>query len=313
MTRRLKTVQDVGEFPLIERLKTLCGSSASVVCGIGDDCAVVQPPRGRLLLFKTDMVVEHVHFTRRSAPEQVGHKAMGRPLSDIAAMAGEARCAVVAIAMPARTSIRYVDGLYRGMHECAAMFGVDIVGGDTSRASQIMMTVSVLGNVTRARCVYRSGAKPGDGIYVTGVLGGTILRKHVSFVPRIKESQWLAHHVRPSAMIDISDGFVQDIGHILEASGVGAEIDVATIPISQDASRCAGGNANKALHSALYDGEDFELLFTVPREREKRLAQWSCAWSIPCTRVGTITEDKKLRDTKGHVIPQKGYVHFLCG
>ena len=226
----------MNELELIARLTRSLPANASVVAGAGDDCAVLdcgQP--GRYLLFKTDAVVEGVHFTPEARPEQIGHKALGRCLSDIAAMAGRPLAALVTAALPKNFSGGFVERMYTGINTLAQRHGVAIAGGETtSNPERLLLSISMVGEVERDRCVLRSGAKAGDALFVTGELGGSLAGKHLDFEPRLAEAQWLAGHFPIHAMIDVSDGLAGDLRHILLASRVGAELfsPISTSPMT---------------------------------------------------------------------------------
>ncbi len=228
---------------------------------------------------------------------------MAVSISDIAACAGLPRYAMVSLGIPRFISVDYLDGLYRGMRALAREYGVNIVGGDISRAPVLTIDVSLTGFVEKKYLVLRGGAKPGDMIFVSGRLGGTRQGKHLRFVPRVAEARFLAEHYRPHAMIDISDGLAQDLGHIAQASDTGAVIFEKCIPLSAQ----AGG-----LRDALSGGEDFELLFTVsPRDGGKILKRMPSRFFL----VGMITEKKyglKLVDKNGRerALRPAGYRHF---
>jgi thiamine-monophosphate kinase len=238
-----------------------------VVVDSGDDCAVVRIGREEVL-FKTDAVVDGVHFdSRRARPEEIGHKAVARALSDLAAMGGLPTFGVIAMMVPRRAPERWIRRVMRGMDRTARAFGAAIVGGDLkSHPGKLAIAVSLLGK-TEGRPFLRSGARPGDAIGVTGPLGGSILGKHLRFTPRIREATRLRRTVGVHAMIDISDGLSTDLAHLCEESGVGATIEEARIPVSSAARRLEG---DPVLH-ALTDGEDYELLFTVAGRDSRHL------------------------------------------
>jgi len=227
----------MNELELIARLTRSLPSNASVVAGAGDDCAVLdcgQP--GRYLLFKTDAIVEGVHFTAEAKPEQIGHKALGRCLSDIAAMAGRPLAALVTAALPNNFSSDFIERIYTGINGLAQRHGVAIAGGETtSNPERLLLSISMVGDVARDKCLLRSGAKAGDALFLTGELGGSLAGKHLDFEPRLAEAQWLAEHFPIHAMIDVSDGLAADLRHILRLSQVGAELLARAIPISRAA------------------------------------------------------------------------------
>jgi thiamine-monophosphate kinase len=309
----------VNEFDLIARLTGSLPSNSSVVVGAGDDCAVLESGHsGRYLLLKTDAVVEGVHFTADATPEQIGHKALGRCLSDIAAMAGKPTAALVTIALPKDFKAKFIEQIYAGINRLAQRHGVAIVGGETtSNPERLLISISMLGEVQKDRCILRSGAKDGDALFVTGELGGSRSGKHLDFEPRLAEALWLASHFPIHAMMDISDGLAGDLRHLLRSSGVGAELLERAIPISRAARLLARAesSAKPPLLAALTDGEDFELLFAAPGKCAVPLLD---AWNkqFPALRlscIGKITAARglKLRDKTGiRSLEAHGYVHF---
>ena len=307
------------EFELIRRLTRGLPSNSSVVVGAGDDCAVLEAGLpDRLLLFKTDAVVEGVHFTAGTPPERIGHKALGRCLSDIAAMAGTPTAALVTIGLPRDFKTELVEGIYAGMNALARRYEVAIVGGETTtNPGGVFISVALLGWAPRGKSVLRSGADAGDAIFVTGELGGSLAGKHLEFEPRLAEARWLAQHFAPHAMLDVSDGLAGDLRHILKASRVGAELLATAIPISRGARLAAkaGSAAKPALLAALTDGEDFELLFTVAsRNAVPLLDAWRKQFpKLALTCIGKITagEGITIRDKNGaRPLTAHGYDHF---
>jgi thiamine-monophosphate kinase len=307
------------EFELIERLTRSLHTNSSVVTGPGDDCAVLDVGlAGRLLLFKTDAIVQGVHFLPGDPPEKVGHKALARCLSDVAAMGGTPSAALVTIALPDRFEASYVESIYDGINKLAKKFDVAIVGGETTRnPERLLISVSVLGFVGRSRAVLRTGAKPGDAIFVTGELGGSRATKHLAFEPRLAEAQWLTQEFSIHSMIDLSDGLAGDLPHILKASGVGAELMASAIPISRDARQATktSSSAKPALAAALTDGEDFELLFTLAsRDAVALLDAWKKKLpDVRLTCIGKITAAPGLTLREKHGVRKltiHGYEHF---
>jgi thiamine-monophosphate kinase len=304
------------EFQLIERFRQTVGARLDVPVGIGDDAAVVRrlPETG---LLATDLLLEGVHFEIPPAtPRQVGCKAMAVNLSDIAAMAGKPRFAVVSLALPQQrhdVAGSLADELFAGLNSTAERFGVTIVGGDTtSWNGPLVINVSIMGDVHPRGPVTRSGARPGDWVFVTGRLGGSLAGHHLTFEPRVEEARRLHESVDLHAMLDVSDGLVADIYHILEESGVGVILNSDHIPISQVASQC--DDQRSPLQHALGDGEDFELLFTVSPEDGERLLLHSPV-DVELSRIGTITRECRclLSDpVRGGVeLPRIGWVHAI--
>jgi thiamine-monophosphate kinase len=309
----------MNEFELIHRLTRSLPTNPAVVVGAGDDCAVLDVGiPDRLLLFKTDAVVEGVHFTPETAPERIGHKALGRCLSDIAAMAGTPTAALVTIGLPGTFKPDAVEAIYAGLNALARRHLVAVVGGETTtNPGGIFISVALLGWVPRGKGVLRSGAEVGDAIFVTGELGGSLAGKHLDFEPRLVEARWLAQEFSLHAMLDVSDGLAGDLRHILAASRVGAELLTTSIPVSREARRGAkaGSTAKPPLVAALTDGEDFELLFTVAsRDAVPVLDAWKKQFpGLALTCIGKIKEGEgiTLRDKQGvRPLTAHGYVHF---
>jgi thiamine-monophosphate kinase len=309
----------MNEFELIRRLTRSLPSNSSVVVGAGDDCAVLEAGApDRLLLFKTDAVVEGVHFTAAAPPEKIGHKALGRCLSDIAAMAGTPTAALVTIGLPRDFKAESVEGIYVGINAVARRHEVAIVGGETTtNPGGVFISVALVGWVPRGKGVLRSGAEAGDAIFVTGELGGSLAGKHLEFEPRLAEARWLAQHFPVHAMLDVSDGLAGDLRHILKASRVGAELLATSIPISREArlAEKAGSSAKPAMLAALTDGEDFELLFTVAsRNAVPLLDAWRKQFPrLALTCIGKIRAEEGItvRDKNGvRPLTAHGYDHF---
>lgn len=309
----------MNELELIHLLTKDLPTNSSVVEGPGDDCAVLDLGiPDRFLLFKTDAIVEGIHFTRDAAPERVGRKALARNLSDIAAMAGQPSSALVTIALPRGFDPNYVRGIYDGMNTLARQHQVAIAGGETTtNPERILISVALLGTVAKDKCVRRRGCQPGDAIFVSGNLGGSIDGWHFDFEPRLAEARWLADNFNPTSMIDLSDGLAGDIRHLLEPEQRGAELLKSAIPISRAAilKAKAESSSKPPLLAALTDGEDFELLFTVPSKQAVPLLDgWKAQFpNVPLTCIGKVTSTPgvKLRDKDGYKpMPTHGYVHF---
>lgn len=309
----------MNEFELIQNLTHSLPTNKSVVVGPGDDCAVLEAGLpDRLLLFKTDAIVEGIHFAPDAPPKKVGHKALARCLSDIAAMAGTPSAALVTLALPRDFVPGRVEAIYDGLNSLARRHEVAVVGGETTtNPERMLISVALLGWMPRGKGVLRSGAEPGDAIFVTGELGGSLAGRHLEFEPRLAEARWLVQHFAIHSMIDLSDGLAGDLPHILKASKTGAELLAASIPISREARRVAkSGPAGKPpLLAALTDGEDFELLFTVAgRDAVPALDAWRKQFpKLPLTCIGKITagEGITIRDPQGaRPLTAHGYVHF---
>jgi len=286
-------IDKIGEFGLIKRIKKHIRTDSSVVKGIGDDCAVLENGRDKYLLWTCDMIVEGVDFTSRDERGLVGRKALAICLSDIASCGGIPQHALVALGLPPKTRVEEVDRIYEGLNKIAEKFKVNIVGGDISKAPKLTIAVSLLGEVEKKKLVLRSGAKTGDIIFVTGSFGGSLKGKHLSFIPRLKEARALVNKFQINAMIDVSDGLLQDLGHILEQSKVGAVVYEDLIPISPWAGE---------LKNALRDGEDFELIFTVSlkdaRKIKKRYPEFVPIGEIVRKKYGVTLVNKEFKQKK---------------
>ncbi len=309
----------MNEFDLIARLTGALPTDASVIAGVGDDCAVLDVGLpDRWLLFKTDAVVGGVHFEVGANPEQIGHKALARALSDIAAMAGTPTHALITLALPSEFDVAFVEGIYRGLNSLAARHAVTIVGGETTtNPDRLLLSIALLGWVAKDKCVRRAGAKVGDAIFVTGELGGSLAGKHLEFEPRLAEARWLAQSFSVHSMMDLSDGLAGDLRHILKASSVGAELLAKAIPISRAAKSSvrAGDSTKPSLMAALMDGEDFELLFTLASaDAVPLLDAWKKEFpKLKLSCIGKITSGSgiTLRDHHGaRPLNVQGYTHF---
>lgn len=281
--------------------------------GIGDDMAEVRAGEIGSVLITTDMLTEGVHFDLETATlEQVGYKAMAVSLSDCAAMATRPVCAVVAVALPDRFGQEQLKQLHAGILRAGKMFECELVGGDiTVWRNPLVVSSAMLSRPAEVQPVRRSGAKAADCICVTGALGGSREAKNLDFVPRVAEAIKMARLVKLHSMIDISDGLSTDLHHICTQSGVGAEIEAAKIPVS-----AAAKKSPSPLASALDDGEDFELLFTLsPADFTKLCDIWD--EPLPITCIGRVTEvrEVRIRETNGEVKPLQpgGYDHLKRG
>ncbi len=302
----MKTLKQLGEFNFINAIAKGCISHKSVVKGIGDDAAVVRLEKNLFLLFTADMLIEDVHFKRDQLPQSIGHKAVACSLSDIAAMGGVPRYALISVAFPKNLNVSIARGIYRGMQKTAKKFGVSIIGGDTNSADKIIIDVCMCGVVEKNRFVLRGGARRGDLIFVTGRLGGSYLGRHLDFSPRLKEARFLTSRYPVHAMIDISDGLISDLGHIIEKSKKGAVVWQESVPIAPEAN---------SLEDAYYTGEDFELLFTVPRSCADDLKKHWPFKQVKLTCIGEITAagiGLQIKDEKGKLKKAEGcgYRHF---
>ncbi len=301
-----------GEFELINWIRQRIPGHAQVPLGIGDDAALLKFTRNGESLVTVDMLLEGVHFTLDTAtPFQIGWKALGVNLSDIAAMGGRAVAAVVSIALPRKQAWDLGQGIQAGIDALAQQFDVCIAGGDTNTwDGPLVISITALGEPLGSGPIRRSGAQPGDWILVTGDLGGSLAGKHLNFVPRLMEARELQACTSLHAMIDISDGLAADLHHILDESHVGARLMAAKIPISSAAQSATDGRS--PLSRALEDGEDFELLMTLaPAAAEALLAQ--PPFATPLTYIGEILADPQceLIHADGSILPlpPRGWRH----
>jgi thiamine-monophosphate kinase len=308
------------ELDLIQRIRRSASSGGTkAAVGIGDDCAVLDIPRGHQALVTTDFTLEDVHFRRAWHPaDSVGHRCLARGLSDIAAMGGIPRAAFLSLALPADLPQRWVDDFLAGFLKLARRYSVTLAGGDTAQSpAGILADIIVLGAVPTGKAILRSGAHAGDIIYVTGTLGASIatlqelrtskkLRpsahpRHFHPEPRLALGQYLREKKLASAMIDTSDGLSTDLRHICDESGVGAVIDSAALPSVK---------GDDELQFALHGGEDYELLFTAPPH--KKIPREVVATAI--TRIGEITRVRQIKlrapNGKSHPLKPGGWQHF---
>ena len=335
-------VRQIGEFGLIGRIAAMLGGQAEtgVVRGIGDDVAVLDTSGPQYLLATCDIQIEGVHFTRRAmTPYQLGRRVAAINVSDIAAMGGYPRWALVSLAIPTNTEVSYVEELYRGMREQATLAGASIVGGNLSgMESGIAVDFTLLGAIARESLILRSTARAGDSILITGSPGESraglelvrrprlelgpgisrkLLDRHMCPQPRLREGQLLARSGQVSAMIDVSDGVIGDLGHICESSGKGAEIDVASLPVSHELSEAALAAGAEWREWVLYGGEDYELLFTAGPDAVPGLKKMLMdETGTSCVQIGTITDQAgevwlRLADGKRISPSAKGWDHFV--
>ena len=303
----------LSETELIQRLTQDLPADSSVLTGPGDDCAVLDWS-GSKLLFKTDAIVEGIHFERDTPPEAIGRKALARALSDIAAMAGTPTHALITLGFHAEMEPNLIEAVYQGLRDCAREHHVNIVGGETTSLSQLTLSISLIGKASKP--MLRTGSAVGDAIFVSGELGGSLAGHHLNFDPRLKEARWLSDQDIVHAMIDLSDGLATDLRHLL-SDQTGAELLTRALPIRRAAKERARDNPSgkTALLAALTDGEDYELLFTVsPKDAVPLLDGWKSAFpETPLHCIGKITDQPgiALRDDKGvKPLTLHGYDHL---
>lgn len=302
MARRTSSepVSRTGEDRLVSLLTRGLPQSARTLIGPGDDCAVLRgPDKSRLTLFKTDCLIQDVHFTGDTDAARVGWKALCRVISDIAAMGGQPHEALITIALPRGILTSWVQRLYTGIKRAARRWGCGIAGGETSSVpdgAPVMISVAMLGSVEAKGLTLRSGGKAGDFVCVTGRLGGSRAGRHLDFTPRLAEARWLARHARPSAMMDLSDGLAKDLPRLADASGKGFALDRDALPLHRGCSPAQG----------LGDGEDYELLFTLSPRRFTRLKKNWPFPRVPVTAIGTL-----LSSTRNRHPLTGGWEHFV--
>lgn len=312
------TLERTGERGLIKRLTRFLPRGRCVVVGIGDDCAVVRLPSDRQfdLVLTSDPVIEGVHFRSGEKPVLIGRKAVGRVLSDLAATGAEPLWALVDLVAPPEMPVVTIGGIYRGLGAMAGRHGLAVVGGDTAGGPSLELHVFAVGRVPRGRAILRSGAKAGDIIFSTGSLGGSIGGRHLRFEPRLEQGKWVSRYGWASSMIDLSDGLASDLRRLCEMSGVGASIDADAVPIADSAMRGSHGGRSPLEH-ALYDGEDYELLLTVPAHKARSFERaWKKKFALRIARIGVMNTVRGVvcciaPDGGRTILKDGGYEHFL--
>jgi thiamine-monophosphate kinase len=325
----------LNEFELIERFFTRAPRSASVRLGVGDDAALLAAAPGCEVVAAVDMLVGGRHFLVDTDPERLGHKALAVNLSDMAAMGATPRWALLALALP-ESDPAWLAAFARGFHALADAHGVDLVGGDTTRGPW-NLCVTILGEVPAGAALTRGGARPGDDIYVSGALGDAALGV-AALTGRVRLDDGAmaaacARLERPaprvalgealrgvaSAAIDVSDGLVGDLGHVLERSRVGATVDLAAVPRSAALAGMLVGDARSlALDCVLAGGDDYELCFTAPPDAAARVGAIAARLALPLTPIGTITDADSgliVHDEGGAPLAAlpRAYDHFARG
>ena len=333
-----ETVASLGEHAVIARIRArVPPPPKSVVLGIGDDGAVVEPDRRALSVMTTDALVEGIHFDREATPmAAVGHKAMAASLSDLASMGAAPRHALLSVALPGTLPIRALDAMVDGLLDVADRYGTTLVGGNITRSpGPLFVDVTAFGSVGRRRILTRAGARPGDDLYVSGEVGGAAaglasLAKGAPAAPSsdvllaCRERYWrpeprvrlgiqLGHARAARACVDLSDGLADGIRQLSTACGVGATVDADLIPVAPCASAWFSASGTDPVRASLIGGEDYELLFAVSPSMRRRLsAALRRSGSLAVTRIGRLTRDPSLsivRDGKSDVLPH-GYEHF---
>lgn len=323
----MKTLGDIGEFGLIDRIARLLPGSPNVIEGIGDDCAVVRVA-DHVLLISSDLFIEDIHFRRSSATaEDIGWKAAAAGLSDIAAMGGQPLFGLVALSCPADTDVQFIEEIYHGIANILSRFGAVVVGGDTSRAHGLVtLDVTVIGESQSRRFLRRKGACSGDLLVVSGFLGQAaaglhalehgqaapdLIDAHLHPKPRLAEGQWLCNHPAIHAMIDISDGLLQDAGHLAAASRLGVNIDPERLPVSPSLDQYCRKLALDPTQVMLTGGEDYELAFAVDAKgHEQTIHDFHHEFRTQLTAVGEFTDEWEGVRIGGAPTELSGHDHF---
>ena len=351
-----RTAADLGEHALIQRITARLTRPAWLVVGPGDDAAVVEPARGALEVFTTDVQVEGVHFDRRFvAPDAIGHRALAVNLSDLAAMGARPRAALLSLVLPGALEVATIDGLLDGLLALADAHRLAVVGGNISRsAGPLVVDVTVIGAVRRRRILRRAGARPGDGVYVTGRIGDAIVgleslqqradparhdaagadtaqgrscagdagaaldvgsqeQRYLRPEPRVRAGLALAGHQAASSCMDLSDGLADGVRQLAAASGVGFELDAASLPIADAVRHWHEARGRNPVLAALQGGDEYELLFTSrPAHRGRLRGAQRALGGVPITRIGVVTRERRLvlRTADGARELPEGFEHF---
>jgi len=307
-------IKELGESGLINRIAAAYGAGdPSIACGIGDDAAALRLTEHHLLLTTCDLLLEHVHFDLGLTDAlSLGKKSLAVNLSDIAAMGGIPRFFLVSLGLPPHLPLRFVDDLYLGMMTLAGHYNTRLAGGDTNASPlQLVIDITVMGEIPPDQAIRRCGARGGDSIWVTGTLGDsslglnllrrerenalrspfkTLAARHLTPAPRVREGRMLAENHIASSMIDVSDGLLADLSRLLAASNKGATISLDRLPLSEDFLHCPLAGSERRIDYALSGGEDYELLFTASINREDELLKLAKGFSVPFTKIGEITD-----------------------
>ncbi len=334
----IKTLKDLGEVGIIRLIQGKVSQKlpSYVKKGIGDDCAVLETSGDKVLLVTTDTMVEGIHFTDQTlSPEALGWKALAVNISDIAATGGTPRTAFLSIGLKAKSKVSFLESFMAGFNALAQKTGIVLAGGDTVESpSSVVIAVTLLGDCPAGHVVYRSGARVGDDVWVTGPLGNAagglfllqtkesaahsgyepLVQAHQKPLPPLNVGKALGESGLAHAMIDISDGIAKDLGHVCEQSGVGAILRAASIPMSSQLLRLAAEAEKEALQWALHGGEDYELLFTASTaDREKVESLTAKLSGRPAVKVGSIIAGNGIllaKQSTKEPLESGGYLHF---
>ena len=327
-------MREIGEFGLINRIrKWITSSDPALVQGIGDDVAVIKMG-AKALLVTTDILIEGIHFDRSWLdPYRLGRKSLAVNLSDIASMGGIPKYFLISIGLPKNLPLSFISSFYLGLKKEAKQFRVELIGGDTSLSQKIVINICLLGEGRKKDLLFRKGARVGDDLFVSGTLGDAalglkilqekgkiigaegLIKKHLSPCPRVELGQTIAKHHWATAMIDVSDGLLIDTSHLLQESGVGAQVWENRIPLSRLYRKWVHPFLKDFFQLALSGGEDYELLFTAPSEMRERIPYLSHSLKIPITHIGEILPKKEglhiiREDGKNYSPSRLGFEHF---
>lgn len=324
-------LSEIGEFGFIYSVQEKCRNNPGVLLGIGDDAAATSLTPGMILLSTADLLAEGIHFDLAwSDPTNLGRKSLAVNLSDIAAMGGAPRYALLSLAIPPKLSFEFMESFVSGFLEQADKFGVSLIGGDTSSAKDaLVISVTLLGEQYPEKIVKRNGAAEGDIICISGTLGdsalglkllkdgsrsGEAVQRHLNPVPRVGLGKALAERAIPTAMIDISDGLSADLGHILKASAKGAKVYLDSIPLSGNFKQSVSKNSPDYYRLPLSGGEDYELLFTLHPSKLREAKEVAAATGAVIAVIGEITGTGDLflalGDGSSYDVVSQGYDHF---
>ena len=330
-------LREIGEFDFIYRISSNCiYNNKHVIKGIGDDCSVCRAEGGKVRLVTADLLVERVHFIRETiTPFKLGHKSLAVNLSDIAAMGGTPKDVYISLAIPKDTDFEFLEQLYMGIKSLALRYNINVLGGDTTNSlSDLMINVTVIGEMLESEVLYRKGARIGDYLYLTGNIGNSaagldillncrdkknrkasyLVNAHLMPYPYLNEAQWLAGQRKLTSMIDVSDGVASDLGHICQNSEVGAIVYEEKLPISQELKDHAQQYQLDLLKLALNTGEDYVLLFTVSAYFSEQLERlYYKQFGKKIYLVGEIVEKKGIQllsKNQNRTFISKGWNHF---
>jgi thiamine-monophosphate kinase len=328
-------LSDSGEFELIEKIKGMFPApGGGIVKGIGDDCAVVESSGDRVMLFTTDVLIEGVHFTKDLIdPENLGRKALAVNISDIAAMGGKPLYAILTLGSPEYVEVEFIEKILSGINSLAGEFDIEVIGGDTALSPErLMLDIFLVGESGKDEVLYRSGAGAGQVVFVTGKIGSSaagldilkkgiksekfepLVRAHIMPRPHQKEGNLIASSGLATSLIDVSDGMVSDLRHICEGSKVGAVIKEDDLPISEECRLYCGSYGIDTLEFALFGGEDYVLMGTVPEHMYYKLRDQMKSGGCAFFPIGRTRKEPGilLQDKSGEIkkVEVRGYDHF---